>query len=508
MKPRNATAWQETSLPQFPTLTGDRDFDAVVVGGGITGLTAAYLLKRAGKSVCLLERGRLASGDTGLTTAHLTHVTDERLPALVRGFGEEGARMAWQGGAAAINTIEAIAREHRIACDFKRVPGYLHAPLSDSASNEKTDLQNEAELAAKLGFDAEFVTAPYVKRPGIRFNQQAKFHPLKYLAGLAPHVNGQGSAIFEQSEVTQVHSDPLAVEVNGHRIRCGFLVIATHVPLMGQSTLAGATLFQTKLAPYTSYALSGSIERGAVPEASFWDTSDPYYYLRVDAGESEDYLIFGGEDHKTGQESDTEAPFARLEKAFREVVPAVSIDRRWSGQVIETHDGLPYIGRTNDQQFIATGFAGNGMTFGTLAAMMACDAALGRDNPWFDLFDPSRKKLRGAWDYLTENFDYPYYLLADRLRGVEADSAIEVARGEGKIITHQGQRVACSRDEQGEVTMVSAVCTHMGCLVRWNQAEATWDCPCHGSRFKPDGAVLAGPAETPLEPIREHAATS
>ena len=313
---------------------------------------------------------------------------------------------------------------------------------------------------------------------------------------------GRGVAVFENSEVTETEADPLRVKANDEWIDTDYLVIATHVPLMGNAGLLGSALFQTKLAPYSSYVVGAALPKSALPEAEFWDTSDPYYYLRVDAHGTSDYAIFGGLDHKTGQEEDTEARFAELIAMLLKLVPEARVDHRWSGQVVETHDGLPYIGEMADRQFVATGFSGNGTTFGTLAGVMATDAVFGRENPWQELFSVSRKKLRGGtWDYLKENVDYPYYLLRDRLAKAEGDSVADVQPGEGKILKIDGQRVACARDEKGEATLVSAVCTHMGCIVHWNSAERTWDCPCHGSRFKVDGKVLAGPAETPLEPV-------
>jgi glycine/D-amino acid oxidase-like deaminating enzyme/nitrite reductase/ring-hydroxylating ferredoxin subunit len=383
------------------------------------------------------------------------------------------------------------------------VPGFLHAAL-DGKKDESSALKDEARLARQLGFDATFLPAvPYFDKPGIRFADQAKFHPLKYLAALAKTVNGNGSDIFELSEITEVESDPMVVKANGKRIECDWLVIATHVPLMGKTGLVSATLFQTKLAPYSSYVVGAVVRKGLLPEASFWDTADPYYYLRVDRRATADCLIFGGEDHKTGQVADTEDCFARLAQTLLKVVPEAKVTHRWSGQVVETNDGLPYIGETARRQFVATGFAGNGMTFGTLGAMMACDAVLGHKSPWQDLCSVNRKKLRGGtWDYIKENLDYPYYLLKGRLAPA-GGSKRSVKNGEGRILKLDGERVACSRDDNGKLTTVSAICTHMGCVVRWNGAEKTWDCPCHGSRFHPSGEVLAGPAESPLQPVKK-----
>jgi Rieske Fe-S protein len=342
-----------------------------------------------------------------------------------------------------------------------------------------------------------------VERPGVRFANVAKFHPLKYLAGLAKAIDGDGCSIFENSEATEFEDEPLGVKVNGKKVTCDYIILATHVPLTGKTGLLSATILQSKLAPYSSYVVGAKLGKTDLAEASYWDTDEPYYYLRIDKGDVGRYAIFGGQDHKTGQAADQELRFGKLIEALHTVLPAAKVDRRWSGQVVETNDGLPYIGETAKNQFVGTGFSGNGMTFGTLAAQMACDAALGRKNPWQDLFSVNRKKIRGGtWDYLTENVDYPYYMVRDWLKGAEAESPRDVKRGDGKILKIDGQRAACSRDEDGKLTMVSAVCTHMGCIVHWNGAERTWDCPCHGSRFQPTGEVVGGPAETPLEPIQ------
>ncbi len=502
----NKSYWRATSsLPKFPRLSKNLKVDVVVLGSGITGVTAAYLLKRAGRKVALLERDLCAQGDTAHTTAHLTCVTDLRLYELAKNFGRDHAAAVWDAGLAAIDVIWENVQREEIDCEFKRVPGYLHASIEEGARNERKDFQNEVKLANELGFPVTYAeSVPLFQRPGMLVPNQAKFHPLKYLAALLAHIPGGGSHVFERSELKEVSDQPLAVKANGYSIECDHVVIATHVPLMGKTNLLSAALFQTKLAPYSSYVVGAKLPKGVAPEASFWDTSDPYYYLRIDSHASHDYAIFGGQDHKTGQVTDTESRFAALEAKLLSFLPKAKVNYRWSGQVVETNDGLPLIGELSDRQFIATGFAGNGMTFGTLSGMMACDAALGRLNPWKKLFDPHRKKVKGgAWDYVKENIDYPYYLIKDRLMASEGKSLRTLKPNEGKILTLEGERVAAYRDKEGKVTKLSAVCTHMGCLVHWNPAETTWDCPCHGSRFKCTGEVLAGPAEEPLEKIKD-----
>ncbi len=497
-------------LPRFPRPAQDFDVDVAIVGGGITGITAAHLCKQAGKCVALLERGRCASVDTGNTTAHVTCVTDTRLQDLVRRWGSAHAAAVWDAGAAAIDQITALIQREAIACDFQWVPGFLHAPATgtpDLARHEKL-LRREARVARELGIAATFEESiPFLGMSGVRFPQQAIFHPRKYLAGLLRGIPGQGSHVFEGAAPDAFEpGDPIALKVGDHRIRCRYLVLATHTPLMGTTGLLPATLFQTKLYLYTTYAFSARIPRGLVPAGSYWDTSDPYNYLRVEPRRGFDLAIYGGEDHKTGQRANTGAAFARLEKRFRKLVPSADITHYWSGQVIATNDGLPYIGETAKHQFVATGFAGNGMTFGTLGAMMAVDAMLGRRNPWQDLFAVDRRKLRGGtWNYLKENKDYPYYLVRDWLAGSEGRSLRALRRGQGKILQLGGRKVAAYRDDAGRVTLRSPVCTHLGCIVRWNPAERTWDCPCHGSRFQPTGEVIAGPAEQPLAPVNAEA---
>jgi glycine/D-amino acid oxidase-like deaminating enzyme/nitrite reductase/ring-hydroxylating ferredoxin subunit len=495
----NESVWQAgISLRKFPPLSQDKSVDVAVVGGGIVGVTAAFLLQREGLNAILLERDRCGSGDTQHTTAHLTYVTDARLNTLVNDFGKDHAQAAWDAGRAAVEKIHEIQHVEKLGCDFRWVPGYLHSPWE--GDDDTKDLKQDADLANELGFDARFVQeTPTVERTGIRFGNQAKFHPLKFIAGLLERL--KPNSVFEQSEVTEIDGDPHKLKVNGRTVECRFVVIATHVPLQGKTGLVPATLFQTKIYPYSSYVIGAKAPKGTVPEALYWDTMEPYYYLRVDSRDDHDYLIFGGLDHKTGQGPEG-YPFSKLKEVLLRKVPNARVDREWSGQVVETADGLPFIGETAAGQFTGTGFSGNGMTFGVLTAMMAADAAMGRSNPWSKLFDPSRTKpIAGGWDYIKENASYPYYMIRDRLVGAEAASLDELGPGEGKLLKLDGQRVAAFRDDKGKVTCVSPICTHMGCYVHWNRLEKTWDCPCHGSRFLPTGEVHAGPAETPLEKV-------
>ena len=501
---RNIPVWIDSApIPRFPKLQKNTTADVLVVGAGVTGITTAYLLKKAGLTVALIERERVASIDTGHTTAHLTCVTDVELQELRRNFGRDHAQATWDAGAAAIDEIETIVEEEEIECDFTRVPAYLHVCIDGSSKNAALSLKKEADTASELGFDAAYLESiPHFNVPGVRFANQARFHPRKYLRSLVNNISGNGSDVFEKSAATEFDAKKRRVKVNRSWISFDRLILATNNPLVGLASITTATLLQTKLSLYTSYALGARVSANVIPEALFWDTRDPYDYLRIDRRGEFDYAIYGGDDHKTGQTRDTEKVYARLFARLKKIIPEARVDHRWSGQVICSPDGLPYIGENAERQFIATAYCGNGITFGTVAAIMARDWVGDRKNPWTDLFAVDRKKIKGAtWNYLRENKDYPYYLIKDRLARPEADSVREVKRGEGMVIGSRGKKVAVFRDRNGNISKLSPVCTHMGCLVRWNPAEATWDCPCHGSRFKPTGEVIAGPAEEPLPRI-------
>src|SRR4030095_7092071 len=372
---KNVPVWiDDTPIRKFRKLQKNIRADTLVVGAGVTGITAAYLLKKAGLTVALIDRDCVASTDTGHTTAHLTYVTDVQLQQLVRNFGNDHAQAAWDAGAAAIDEIERIVEEEGIECEFARVPAYLHPPVGASSKKEASYLKKEADLAAKLSFDAAYLdAAPYFNLPAVRFANQAKFHPRKYLRSLVDKIPGKGSHVFEKSAASEFDAKKRRVKVNRNWIIFDRVLVATNNPLVGLASIVGATLLQTKLSLYTSYALGARVPPNTIPEALFWDTRDPYDYLRIDRNRGFDYLIYGGEDHKTGQKKKTQKAYARFLARLKHVLSKAHIDHRWSGQVICTPDGLPYIGENVERQFVATGFCGNGITFGTLAAIMARD---------------------------------------------------------------------------------------------------------------------------------------
>ena len=508
MHSATGSIWAERRGTSFPPFAGHRRVNVVIVGGGVTGVTAAYLLSKAGQSVVLLDRREVLGQDTGHTTAHLTCAVDTRLSTLVERFGRDHAAAVWDAGLASIGLIDRHVRSEGLACDFAWVPGYLHQSPEDPT--ERDALEREAALASDLGFDAAFVEAnPLSGQPAMMLAGQGRVHPTKYLRGLLHAAVERGCAVYEHSPIEAISDDPPGVVAGGTRLECDTVLVATHNPLGNLHGIVQGSLLQTRLAPYTSYVISGMVPHGSLSDALYWDTATPYRYCRIAPASGGDVVIYGGEDHKTGQGPEpADAPFTRLEESLRSLVPGVTVSHRWSGQVIETDDGLPFIGETSPGQFVATGFGGNGMTFGTLAGLMVTDAVAGRENPWSKLFDLHRSRAKGLWNYLKENKDYPYYLIRDRFAGSGGQSLRVLQRGEGRVLDLAGRRVAAFRADDGAVTLLSPTCTHLGCAVAWNAVERSWDCPCHGSRFSTDGRVLAGPAQTPLERVDVGAVTT
>jgi glycine/D-amino acid oxidase-like deaminating enzyme/nitrite reductase/ring-hydroxylating ferredoxin subunit len=480
--------WREQSrAPRYPQISHDLKVDVAVVGGGITGVTAALLLARAGKSVALLEGRTIASGVTERSTAHLTEAVDTRYVELER-YGKETARLVRESSRAAIELIAELSNLCEGNAGFKRVPGYL---FSEDAS-ETDALKAEAEAARRAGATVEIcaVPLPFANAPGVRFDNQAQIDPCAYVTALASRIEGPNVSVFEESMVVDVKpGEPSRVLLeHGPSILADDVILATHAP-------PTKTTFQTKIAQYRSYVVAAPTTQPL--DALFWDTQDPYHYIRSALIGGTPHLIIGGEDHKTGQDPDGGygAPFERLEAYARRL--GVEVTSRWSAQVVEPVDGLPYIGQPSRSEriYVATGYSGNGTTFGTIAAMILSDQLLGRSNAYAELYRATRfKPLASIPPLVEENVDFPLHLLRDRLHGSSKVSPTRIENGQAAVLEVDGERVACYRDDQGRLHAVSAICTHFGCQVAFNPSERTWDCPCHGSRFGVDGAVLDGPA--------------
>ena len=508
MKPTSGTTlsvWAATSgMPAESPLSKDTSANVCVIGAGIAGLTTAYLLARAGKAVVVLDDGPIGGGMTARTTAHLTNALDDRFYELERLFGEDGARLAGQSHTAAIDRVEAIVREEQIDCEFERVEGYLFLPPNGRVKV----LEDELPAAHRAGLTGvtRLDRAPldsFDTGPCLHFPRQGQFHPLKYLKGLAKAIEREGGRIYTSTHAAEIEGgdDAHVVSNGGYEIRCDAIVVATNTPVNDRMVI------HTKQAPYTTYVIGARIPRGSVPSVLLWDAPaslwDPYHYIRVERGQDFDVLIVGGEDHKTGQQHDGAQRWGKLEQWTRNRFPmAEEIEYRWSGQVMEPVDGLAFIGRNPadaDNVFIATGDSGMGMTHGTIAGMLLTDLIMKRQNPWADLYDPSRKTLRSLKDFAQENINVAAQY-TDAVTPGDVESVDDIAKGAGGIVRKGLSKIAVYRDDDGTIHSMSAVCVHLGCIVTWNSAEKTWDCPCHGSRYDAVGTVINGPANSDLPP--------
>ena len=496
------SVWMATAnTPSQPRLKENIRTDVCIIGAGIAGLTTAYLLAQEGRSVVVLDDGVIGGGMTGRTTAHLTNAFDDRYIEMEKLHGADGSRLIAESHTLSIDKVQAIVREEQIDCGFERLDGFLFVP-----PNESTDVLNdELQASHRAGLkDVELVKRAPVETfdtgPALRFPRQAQFHPLDYLTGLTRAFTRYGGRIFTETHATKITggSDARVETSHGPAVNCDVIVVATNTPVNDR------VANHTKQAPYVTYVIGVRIPKGSITRALYWDTPDPYHYVRLQTDKtnpSQEILIVGGEDHKTGQEHDGEARFVKLHQWTRERFPqAGNIEFRWSGQVMEPVDGIAFIGPNpldEDNVFIATGDSGQGMTHGTIAGMLLTDLIQDRQNPWADLYSPSRISLRSMGEYASENLNVAGQF-TDYLTAGEISSVDEVKPGEGAIMREGLSKLAVYRDDSGTVHKLSAVCPHLGCIVAWNSTEKTWDCPCHGSKFDAGGRVYQGPANGDL----------
>jgi len=497
----SATAWEQPALPPArPFLDRNLTVDAVVIGAGIAGLSTAYHLAKEGLSVIVLEQNRVGSGDTGCTTAHLTQILDYSYSELQKIHGEKALRLAAQSHAAAVDCIEAIVVREGIDCDFERVDGYM----IDNTGSMRDRMEEELELILATGRrDAEILKhtplRTFSQYPAIRVPMQGRIHALKYLYGLAGACTRLGVVIYENTHAQSFDKDVVRTAA-GYAVTARIIVVTTHAAIDGDKIFL-------KQAPYRTYAAAGTIPRGSIPDALYWDSESPYHYVRLQPWNDEkDLLIIGGCDHKTGQllRDDYEKQFDDLETWARHYFPSLKkIDFRWSGQVIEPFDGLAFIGRIPNrkgvEEYMATGFSGNGITYGTLSGMLIADMAAGRSNPWAEIYNPARKATLPIKEVMSENFNFVKRFGQDWLGHGDIQSVEDLKPGEGGILRQGFRKLAVYRTDQEHFEVHSAVCTHLGCIVQWNGAEKSFDCPCHGSRFGVDGEVKTGPAKKPLK---------
>lgn len=486
----NRSYWIATSeAPARPFLDADADADLVVIGGGITGLTAALLAAQGGSRVMLLEARHLATGTTGNTTAKVTTLHGLVYSELERRLGLDTARAYADLNRLGLDRVRSLATELAIDCDLADMDAVTYTEESD----RRGDIEREVQIAGSLGFAASYtdtVSLPFPVAAAVRFTGQAMFHPRRYVLGLAEGLEAEGGRIHESTRVLSVDLDGDRCLVRTPRavVRAQRVIVATLLPIVDRIGLFART------APSRSYALSAAAPDTSI-SAMYLSIDTPTRSVRPHPDPAGTKLIITGEEHKTGQEPEADARYDRLEEFARERL-GVEPEHRWSAQDYRSSDGLPFIGRVDprsDRILGATGFRKWGMTNGTAAGVLLAERALGREHPLASTFDTTRlRPIAAAPTFAKENIDVAARFIGDRLRGKpDLDS---IRPGGGAVVRVRGRDVAAYRREDGSVSAVSARCTHLGCLVTFNGAERSWDCPCHGSRFDTDGRVIEGPA--------------
>lgn len=505
----SVSIWMNSAPEQsFHTLLEDKNVDVCIVGAGLAGLTTAYLLLQTGRSVCVLEGFEFGSGQSSKTTAQFTSALDERYLVLEKYHGEKGARLIAESHQAAIKKVAEIIRRENIECDLDRVNGYLFkSPEDFTEDNRKKSheyLNMELEAILRAGLEEVYMTEripldSFDPGPALCFPNQLQLNPVKYMYGLADAIIKKGGQIFTNSHVVEVSGgDDAFVRLQNERIvTCESIVVATNTPVNDLVAI------HTKQASYRSYVIGIEVPRGSVIRGFYWDTEDPYHYIRLEKNENHPYeiLLVGGEDHKTGQNDNPEECYQRLERWTRKRFPMTGrVLYRWSGHVLEPVDRIAYIGHNpmdSDNVYVITGHSGNGMTYSMIGAMLVTDLIAGRENPWKTLYNPSRISLSSARNYFKENantlIQYKDWITEKKARGPDA-----IDPGEGEVYRDGIHIIAAYKDDYGNLELNSAICTHLGGIVHWNKAEKSWDCPCHGSRFDCHGKVMVGPAVSDL----------
>lgn len=496
--------WKSQAQPRTPLTQRELRVDVCIIGAGISGLSAAHALASEGRRVLVLDDGPLGGGETHRTSAHLASCLDDGFVRLESLFGVEGARLAAESHTAAIDRIEWICSREGIACDFKRVDGYLFA--GETASEE--DLERELFAARRAGLlDVQMVErAPlphFDSGPALLAPRQAQFDPMAYVEGLAVAIERRGGLIATPHHVSNVRQQGEMVMVDTDD---GVLIIADYAIVATNAPITNAVGLPLKQAAYRSYAVAVDVPKRTLPLGLYWDMEEPYHYARVVEGQSDsetDVVIVGGEDHKTGQADDAHERYARLEAWTRaHIGPYLAVTARWSGQVMEPFDALGYIGPAHngsERILVITGDSGHGLTHATIGAMVVSDLIGGRSNPWQELYSPRRAKLKATSEFLKETVNTAARY-SDWVRAGDVDSVDRIEPGHGAVVRRGLSLIAAYRDDEGQLHECSAMCRHLGGVVQWNDAEKSWDCPCHGARYDAHGRVMNGPANEDLLP--------
>ncbi len=490
--PPNRTYWNETaSVPSFPALAGDIEVDVAIIGGGIVGVTTARLLKDMGQRVAVIEARRVGQQVTGKSTAKMTSQHGIIYQTLEQKFGEDRARLYGQAQERGVRRISELAAQWGIQADVEPMPAYTYTNDQSYVSQ----IEREVEVAQRLGLPATLergnIGLPYDVLAAIRLNSQAQFHPVRYVAGLAATIPGEGSHVFEASRA--IEWEPTRVVTDRGTVTARHVVMATHLPL-GQ-----VGMYYSMAYPKAEPVVAAPIRR--VPPGMYKNAEKPGHSIRTHRHENgQVYAIAAGTSFKPGHPDEEQEYIQELERWLTANFDAGPIEYRWINEDYTPMDSAPFIGWSwkSDGYLVATGFDAWGISNGTVAAMIIADLATGRENPWLDIFDATRvKPVAGAKEFVVENAEVAAHLVSGYLSR-KPKSYDELEPGHAAIMKVDGENVAAFKDEAGVVHAVSAVCTHMGCLVGWNATDRTWDCPCHGSRFELSGEVIHGPATQQL----------
>jgi len=480
-----------TQESHYPALAGDIEVDVAIIGGGIVGITSALLLKEAGLSVALIEAGRILHGVSGQTTAKVTSQHHLIYDRLISDFGEHQARQYAESNQAAIEQIASLVNSQGIDCDFLRKPAYVYAGSGESVEK----IRREVAAARHLGIPASFeetLPLPFENYGAVRFDNQAQFHPRKYLCAVSRQIPGDGCHIFEGTKALEIEGKgPLNIKTDKGVVKAQDVIQATHFPIYNKPGMLFSKLHQSR-----SYILGVHLEE-PLPEGMFINAEHPARSLRSQPEGDGELVLVAGEEHRTGEGGNTKDHYRKLEEWIRSIYSVKSVDYHWSTQDTVSADHIPYIGRiTHDSEhsYLATGFRKWGMTTGTVASMIISDMILGRDNPWAEVYDPSRfKPVESAKTLFSQVLESGKGLVGARVLPVPGDAS-RIAPGEGAIVKIGGERVAAYRADDGTLITLDPSCRHMGCIVSWNNAERTWDCACHGSRYNVRGEVVHNPA--------------
>jgi glycine/D-amino acid oxidase-like deaminating enzyme/nitrite reductase/ring-hydroxylating ferredoxin subunit len=491
---------ESSSKAEYPALKEDISVDVAIVGGGIVGITSALLLKSKGLKVAILEANRIGHGTTGHTTAKITSQHGLIYKKIISKFGEEKARQYAEANESAIHFIANLVKEKNIDCDFCWKPAYVYTQSEDYIKK----IEKEVEAALKLGIKASYqdkLPLPFDIKAAVKFENQAQFHPLKYLMAIAKEIPGDGSQIFEFTKVVDVEDGESCAVItsNGKKVTATKIIIASHFPCYDGLGMYFARMYSEK-----SYVLGVKI-KDKFPEGMFITAEDPGRSLRSQKFGSDEIILVGGEHHKTGSEKYTNVHYENLSKFAKDTFDLQGILYRWSTQDCMTVDSVPYVGYLTSKTsniLVATGFGKWGMTNSTAAANILTDLITKGESPWAPVFNPSRFDIIASGAKLvSENLDVALTLLGGKITPAPKD--VDIKNGEAKVMNIDGEKVGAYRDDQGELHILDITCTHLGCELVWNEAEKTWDCPCHGSRFSFDGVNIEGPAFNPLKHVGE-----